>query len=394
MLPEGIQRIPMRRWENKHQNFKQKLNKKASFKIQNPDSVTKSADRYRASTKNFQWLIQHAQANNLKMRALGSGWSFSKVGVTDGGIIDTKSLSLTFTVSEDHINDQYVGQKEDLLFCQCGIAIETLNVILEEKLDPKRSLKASGASNGQSIVGAMSTGTHGSAFDVGSLQDFVVGLHLVVGANRHVYIERSSYPVVNDGFKNWLGDDTEWIRDDTVFNAALVCFGSFGFIHGVMIETEPIYLLQEERGMVQYDEALRECIDTLNFDLIEDKLAFPANTSDKQLYHFEMVVNPHRFHIGASDNEVFLKTLYKKPYKSGYQKRPAPDAKYTYGDDLLGLIQSVLDAMPRLSHHYIPSLVNMLFPLAFTDKIEGEGTVGETFTYTKFRGKVASAALG
>ena len=46
----------------------------------------------------------------------------------------------------------------------------------------------------------MSTGTHGSALDVGAVQDYVVGLHLVLAPDRHLWIERKSYPVTVDGF--------------------------------------------------------------------------------------------------------------------------------------------------------------------------------------------------
>jgi FAD/FMN-containing dehydrogenase len=41
------------------------------------------------------------------------------------------------------------------------------------------SLIASGASNGQTIAGAMSTGTHGSANAVGGIPDYVLALHIV-----------------------------------------------------------------------------------------------------------------------------------------------------------------------------------------------------------------------
>ncbi len=106
----------------------------------------------------------------------------------------------------------------------------------------KRSLKTSGASNGQTIVGCFSTGTHGSAIDTGSVPDFIVGMHIITGPGKHIWLERESYPVVSDAFIQKF--KTKLVADDELFNAALVSFGSFGFIHGVMIETEDIYLLE------------------------------------------------------------------------------------------------------------------------------------------------------
>src|SRR5215211_4594523 len=97
-FPEGIQRWPVEKWENGHQNFVHKFQKNASFKITLPDSLQSSLDKYKATTKNFMWLIQYAINNNIQLRAMGNGWSFSEVAVSNGGVVDTKSLRLTFNL--------------------------------------------------------------------------------------------------------------------------------------------------------------------------------------------------------------------------------------------------------------------------------------------------------
>jgi len=189
-LPTGIAVIPIRKWENRHQNFTQKLKQGASFKIKNDATISKGIDKYNATTKNLQWIIGHAIDNNIRLRAMGSGWSFSKVAVSEGGILDTKSLRLNFSVNKTNICNEYSakgGIAEDLFFVQCGVSILQLNSKLEKEKRPNRSIKASGASNGQTIAGALSTGTHGAAFNVGSIQDFVTGIHLIVGKDRHIW---------------------------------------------------------------------------------------------------------------------------------------------------------------------------------------------------------------
>jgi hypothetical protein len=42
------------------------------------------------------------------------------------------------------------------------------------------------------------TGTHGSAIDVGSVPDFIVGMHIITGPDKHIWLERESYPIVSD----------------------------------------------------------------------------------------------------------------------------------------------------------------------------------------------------
>jgi hypothetical protein len=393
-LPEGIERWDIVDWTNVHNNFTARFKKKSSFSVKNPDSLSKSADKYKKTTQNFQWLIQYAIDNDIQLRAMGNGWSFSPVAITNGGVINTKSLRLSFNLKDNFVSDVYRNsgkQSGNLFLAQCGMSILQLHNKLEKEGTIKRCLKACGASNGQSIAGAMSTGTHGAAFNVGAIQDSVVGLHVVAGPNRHVFIERASNPVVSAEFIDWL--EAELIRDDDVFNAALVSFGCFGIIHGILMETEPAFLLEEYRvEQIPYNNAIRNTINTLDFSTLPN-LPIPINDPVKQLYHFEVIINPHQFEPENAAKGVYFKTMYKLPYREDYTKRSAVTKGFTYGDDLLGVIQTVIDNLGKLSVLIIPTLVNKLFPLAFKASDPATGTIGETFTNTKFRGQVASAAI-
>ena len=392
--PEGVQSWPITNWVNGHENFKHRFQKNASFRLVLPDSVQDSTTRYRMTTANFGWLIQHAIQNNIHLRAMGNGWSFSEVGICEGGVVDTKALRLSFALKNSFVSPNYLQQDKssaDLFFVQCGMSILQIN----EKLEAAgRSLKASGASNGQSIAGATSTGTHGAAFNVGAVHDAIVGLHIVVGPARHVWIEKKSNPVASDQFIAWLG--AEKISDDDCFNSAVVSFGCFGFIHGVLLETEPIFLLEEHKsGEITYDQSLMHTLSTLDFGPIAAHLPYPPGTINKELYHFDALVNPHDFENNNPEKGVYIKTMYKIPYRTDYPKRIRENKGHQYGDNTLGLIQTVLDTLgSKISTFLVPRLVGTLLPLAFKPGPAAFGTVGETFNNTKFRGKAASAAIG
>ena len=395
-LPAGISQIPITDWQNGHLNFSVELTKDASFNMRLPFAFDQNEDNYRATTKNFQWLIQHAIDNGLTLRALGNGWSFSEVAVCKGGLVDTRELRTFFKVGDSFLSPAYLATGKtanDLVFTQCGMSILQMHKELESENGWLRSMKASGASNGQTIVGATATGTHGSAMGVGAVHDAIRGLHIITGPDKHVWIERASQPVASDEFIAWLGATP--IRDDAAFNAAVVSFGSFGFIHSVLIETDPIYILKKfVRGPLAYTEAVRHAINTWDFTGIEDLLPFPLNTPNKELYHFEVVVNPHRFAKEDPGNGVFIKTIYKLPYFTGYPPPNTENGRFQYGDELLGVMQSVLDAVGKpLRQKLIPPIVNKLFPLAYAAVEEVTGTIGEMFNNTKFRGQAASAAM-
>jgi hypothetical protein len=140
---------------------------------------------------------------------------------------------------------------------------------------------------------------------------------------------------------------------------------------------------------------MKHAMNTLDFTAIEDVLPFPANTPGKELYHFEIIINPQQFADDDPEKGVYFKLMYKIPYQPVYHKKDTATGKFTYGDDTLGVIQTIIDTLgSNLSDLLIPPLVNKMFPLAFKVSEVTYGTIGETFAYTKFKGKASSAAIG
>ncbi len=179
-------------WENKHQTFVEDI--QALYTIGNEPAFG-ALDGYNDTTKGLQELLQQAIDTDTPLRSLGAGWSWTEIATAANGIMmDTKPLNTTFTISAQSVVPAYIGDTNKLLFAQCGNGIWELS----KELRPEDlSLKTSGASNGQTIAGAIATGAHGSSIDVGAVQDFIVGIHLIVSPTRHVYLEnqhRSSPP--------------------------------------------------------------------------------------------------------------------------------------------------------------------------------------------------------
>ena len=353
-LPTGIKKLPLKKWRNRHQNFHLNLTPGASFQLVLPTQRNSKIEKYKATTKNFQWLIRYAIRKDISLRPLGAGWSFSKVAATKGGLIDTKGLYMTFPLRKEHLDNEYLEQGKDattLTFAQCGATIKQLHEQLKRK---GQAMKTAGAAVGQTIAGALSTGTHGAAFRFGALPETVVGLHIVTGPDKHVFLQRASRPIITEKFTKWIGR-AELISDDQLFNAALVSFGSFGFIHGVLLETEPVYLLEDYKNRVQYDDNFREALTTQDFSKLT--LPYPEGHENKELYHFEVTVNPHDFEFNEKEKGPYLRVLYKNPYRENYNKDRHKKAKYTYGDDALGLVQTALDKLWWFRAKIVPRLI-------------------------------------
>ena len=358
-------------WENKHETFRQKLHN--IYDLRN-DDFNDLVESYNDSTIAIQDIIQEAIKSNKRIRVIGGEWSWSKVGATDGFLLNSKPLNISFRINNANIDPNYQKTADDLYFAQCGVSVLELNDRLNRR---KRSLKTSGASNGQTIAGALSTGTHGSAIDVGSIQDFVVTLHIIVSPVRHILLERKSYPVVSESFRSRL--NAELIRDDELFNAALVSFGSFGFIHGIMIETDPLFLYECFRINVKADNSIYRLMETLDFN--NSGLPYGA----ERPYHFQALINQYE-----SDKPVYLTAMYRRPYVDGYPKPAVSLPGFVPGDDLPAFIGKLTQVVPRL----VPTIVNNLIHSSYPPFKEIWGTHGEIFSNTDLRGKVLSAAIG
>lgn len=398
LLPNGLAAHSMAQLENRHENFVQPLVASACFRLTIPDvpalpnGQPDAYAMYQQTTANFQWLIAYGIENQVRLRALGSNWSFTKVGYSDGGIIDTTALQLSFGLQASMVAPAYPRRAEDLWFTQCGSTI----IGLEEKLERQgKSLRASGASNGQTIAGATSTGTHGAAYTTGAVHDTVVGLHLVCGPNRHVWLERASYPVASAALTDWLGV-TEVLRDDDLFNAAVVSFGSFGFIHGMLLEIEDKFLLEDYSAKrVPYTAGLQRAMTEQDFSGLTDVLHLPPATFTHRPWHFQLIVNVHQIDLTGADAEraPYVRIYYQAPYRPDYPRHADP-AGYTYGDDTMGIIKVVLDTIGNAVPALVPALVNKLYPISLENTNGTAGTMSETFGNTNIRGKAASAAIG
>lgn len=359
-------------WTNGHQTFTEKIQ---DLLVAANEPLLGALDSYNDATKALQAQIAKAIQTGTPLRMLGAGWSWTKIATVQNGLmIDTKQLNTTLRISAQGVSAAYKGDPKKLVLAQCGCSVWELN---DDLRGANLSLKTSGASNGQTIAGAIATGAHGSTLDVGAVQDYVVGLHLITGPGKQVWLERKSAPVVSAMLMQKLG--TELIQEDDLFNAALVSFGAFGIVHGVMIETEDLYLLDTHLQRLPYDATLRRAMETLDFT----HLTLPFKP--ERPFHFSVLINPYDLAKGA-----FVYSFYKRPYTTNYKKPVPNDAGLGPGDDAPCFIGKITDVLPSL----VPELVNKMLTSTLKPFSGQKGTLGEIFSNTTLRGKLLSAAFG
>lgn len=191
---------------------------------------------------------------------------------------------LKIGLDSGHLTPNYQPLSDKLVFCQAGITLAELGKALFQK---GLSLSTHGDADGQRVVGAISTGTHGARINFGGMAEFVRGIHLVVPSG-HIFVQPSSDQVVLPDFAETYLQGARLVNDDDLFYAAVIGLGCFGLIHGVVLETERLYKLRRFAKRLHYGDA-KPFVTTL-----ENIESLQVNGISSNPFHVEVTLNPYQ----------------------------------------------------------------------------------------------------
>jgi hypothetical protein len=370
-------------WDTLHRNGPFPLKKLYITRLEGKANMPSTVDRYNDAALEIQRLLRDSRDKREGFRAYGSRWSMSSIAHQHERVHQNNLMNLDLNIFPQDVHLQSPFEPENLYFFECGNTIKEISQKLEEH---GKSLKTTGASNGQTIAGCISTGVHGSALDIGSVQDYVVGLNLIIGPNPddNVYIERHTHPGLTDAFAQKL--NAKVIRNDGLFNAALVGLGSFGFVHGVLLEAENLFLLKRYVRKIDKQMAL-ELARTLDFKNSLFKIGGEVDEEGKPLrpYHYKVFMNPY-----TNESEYVVEVIYKKPYKLPYPDPFTKIQKSIYRD-LIYLLIKISENFPSSIPWFIKKLQNTVLPAV---NEETTGTLYETFWDAAYQGPAFACSVG
>jgi FAD/FMN-containing dehydrogenase len=277
-------------------------------------AVLAGFDMFRYAGESVDELIRQARDAGKRILPIGAGWALSRINVTDGWLVNTKLLNSVYDVGEPCFDAAFpAADRRNVVVAQAGMQIAELSAFLElvpRKDADRRAIRAAGIGNGQTVAGAVSGNTHGAQISYGAMPDFVCGLHVATGTGRTLWIERASRPVLTEEFATRIGADL--VRDDDVFDAAVVSFGTFGIILAVAVDTAPIYQL-----------AFTPIAD-IPYAALKAKLRRFADEPPEDLYHYEFIFDPY------SRKQVAMETSAPKmPFQPGV---PTPKPRWIVRD--------------------------------------------------------------
>jgi len=165
--------------------------------------------------------VKGAAAQGRRVKAIGSGHSFTAIGLTDGVLLQLDQHADLLSVDGD------------LATAQAGLPLHRLNALLAEH---GRSLVNMGDVDAQTVSGAISTGTHGTGRASASIAAQVAALEIVLADGSVVACSPTERP--------------------ELFEHARVGLGALGVISTVTFRTEPLFHLRAEEGPMPLDEVL------------------------------------------------------------------------------------------------------------------------------------------
>ncbi len=163
--------------------------------------------------------VRRGAERGLRVRAIGSGYSFAPLALTDGVAVDLSALTGLVAIGSERVRVR---------------AGTTLGVLHRELAEHDRELAVAAELDAPTVAGAISTGSHGGGAQLGSLSALVTGARLVDGSGT--------------------------VREvpPTDLDAVRTALGALGVITEVDLTLQPAYPLRVHRATRSLDEALSD----------------------------------------------------------------------------------------------------------------------------------------
>jgi hypothetical protein len=314
-------------WENYHKTGISHL--RARYALRSGDAGPGRDDIRQCAEEVRAWLGE-ARAAGVPVRPVGGAWSPSNIQIVDQGwMLNTRRFNRCFRIAAADLAPGAEIGPEALLLVQAGVQIDEINDRLEGELH--RSLRTTGASNGQTLAGACATATHGSVIEAGGIQEHVRAVQIVTPGGI-CWIEPSA-GLMSDDFIAATGASA--VRDDEMFAAALVAVGSLGVVTALVIETVPVFLVRPIMRLIDLQHTDIERLAAGDFRGLSRDYGLDADP-----YFTMLITNPYK----PFRRKAVIRFFYKEPFQPGYT--PATPAELGAGYDAFSMLNRLLRNFP------------------------------------------------
>ncbi|MFE1311086.1 D-arabinono-1,4-lactone oxidase [Streptomyces sp. NPDC058755] len=181
-----------------------------------------------ASVEELAAAVRRAAEDGLKVKAVGTGHSFTSIAATDGVLIRPQLLTGIRNIDRDAMT----------VTVEAGTPLKRLNAVLARE---GLSLTNMGDIMEQTVSGATSTGTHGTGRESASIAAQIKALELVTADGSVLSCSEKG---------------TE--EERAVFAAARIGLGALGIVTAITFAVEPLFLLTAREEPMPFEQVLAE----------------------------------------------------------------------------------------------------------------------------------------
>ncbi len=235
-------------------------------------------------------IILEAEQKKYRVRAVGSGHSFSEAAKGDEFMMDMKWLRDVARYLQPLVKNQFAANEYVLV--DAGTTVKRTNKKLDEL---GFALMNMGAVDFQTMSGALLTGTHGSGIKMPAFPDMTRSLRLV-GKNAELIQIEPTDGITDPAVHQQQHPHIRLIQDDDTFYSVVLSFGAMGIVYQLVVEVVPRYWLVESRYLDKWSNVKAQIQDGTFFNQVNqnDFLSFRVNPHEIGGDHLVSIILQNR----------------------------------------------------------------------------------------------------
>ena len=249
--------------------------------------------------------VREVSGRGGRLRGVGTGLSFSDIVQTDDALLQMTDLhaegspGVLLPLEEELWQDP--TPPEPRVRIPAGARLGALNDALAAAGLGFLNL---GGYDVQTMIGALSTSTHGSGIALGPLPDAVLSLDLVTTGGARYRIEPTAGITERTRFERRYGRTMTLCQSDEAFYSVVVSMGCMGVITAVTMRVRAAYCLEEHRTIQSWSTVKRDL----------------AAGVFRRYRHYEISMNPYP----RRDGDYTCLVTTRAPARADTPKIPLP----------------------------------------------------------------------
>ena len=293
-------------WLDEHRTCDRRASR--VFKVTAPTAGNLGADLAERTTA-LGALFDELAAGDEPIAITGSAWSQADLFASPAIRIDTALDKAIWPIPEAALAPNFNGNRDHFIMASGGAKLEDIMRFLDDR---GLSFRTAGSHKGQSIAGAIATGTHGSLLGEMGLETHIRGLLFVAGSGAKHWVADPDCPVLSDAFVSGFATPA----DTALFEDTVIHLGGLGYCAAVLIEGVPRFGLSWKKALAPLSEDWWQAVADADYT----SAAAPV-IGDKQPAFYELTFDPNQ----PLTHDVMQTIYWRDELPAGYETAPDPE---------------------------------------------------------------------